>query len=147
MHKLKKVFAIFMTMAMMTTMFSSLIPQVAALDLSKTYEVSGDYTLNDENGNVFEYYIGLRKEDNPYGYAVNEMRRTIHDYTVKRKGLIDRTYNTDYLYAFCIEMGIPIKDKMEYTGSSNANHGNKWAAMSPQQRDLIMLALSYGYTN
>lgn len=89
--------------------------------------------------------------DNPYGYENKPMKRSMHDYTVKRNGLTgdrsDWVYDQDYVYAFCIEWGIAIKDKTQYRGSSDPNHGNKWAQMSENQKDLIMLALSYGYPN
>ena len=151
MGKIKRFTALFLALIISVTTLSSLTPSVLAFDLSQAYEVSWDYTLTDENGDVFDFYVGLRKEDNPYGYANSAIRRTMHDYTVKRKGLSgdkdNWVYNRDYAYAFCIEWGIPIRDDKEYIGSSDPSHGNKWAAMSPSQQRLLMLALSYGYPN
>ena len=151
MNKVKRSISFFLTVLMVVGLFNGLGSSVSAFDLSQKYQVSWDYVLTDEEGNPFEFYVGLRKEDNPYGYANSAMRRVIHDYTVKRNGLSgDKsgwTYDKDYVYAFCIEWGVPINDSKEYTGSNDRSHGNKWAAMSPQQRDLIMLALSYGYPN
>ena len=77
-----------------------------ALDLSKTYEVSWDHILTDENNNQFVWYTSLSAANNPYGYALPAQERRMHDYTVKRLGLTgdndNWTYNEDFLYAFCI---------------------------------------------
>ena len=122
-----------------------------ALDLAQTYEVSWDHILTDENGNEFNWFTSLSAANNPYGYALPAQERRMHDYTVKRLGLTgnnnDWTYNQDFLYAFCIEHGVPVNDKTSYKGSSNPNHGDKWAAMSANQQKLIQLALAHGYPN
>ena len=120
------------------------------MDLSKC-EVSWDYTLTDEEGNPFTAGYGLRAEDNPFGYAVTPMRRSMHDYTAKRPGLAsDKSqwvYGQDYVYCFCIEHGVPLPDDTSYAGSSNATFGNKYEQLSAEQKDLLSLALSYGYPN
>lgn len=150
MQKIKKAFAFLLSFIILVSVFTGIMP-ASAMDLSQKYEVSGDYTLTDEEGNTFSFCAGLNAQDNPYGYNISAVRKDMHDYTVKRLGLgSDRSqwvYGRDFVYAFCIERGIPIDNYTEYTGSSNPNHGNKWMAMSEVQRELIMLILSYGYPN
>ena len=151
MGKIKKWMSSFLAFIMTISAVSGIVPKVSAFDLSKPYEVSWDYVLTDEERNTFDFYVGLHAADNPYGYENKAMKRSMHDYTVKRNGLTgdrsDWVYDQDYVYAYCIEWGIAIKDKTQYRGSSDPDHGNKWAEMSENQRDLIMLALSYGYPN
>ena len=120
------------------------------MDLSKA-EVSWDYTLTDEDGNPFSAAYGIYAKDNPFGYAVTPRLRQMHDYTAKRPGLgSDKSqwvYGKDYVYCFCIEHGIPLPDSESYAGSSNATHGNKYEQLSAAQKDLLALALTYGYPN
>ncbi len=75
----------------------------------------------------------------------------MHDYTAKRKGLTgskaDWEYGRDYVYCFCIERGIPLPDNTQYSASENPNHGNKYALLTENQKDLLRLALTYGYPN
>ena len=146
----RKGLALIMALAVFLPLFSGLTT-VHAMDLSQRYEVSWDYTLTDEEGRPFTWYTGLAASDNPYGYAIPARERSMHDYTVKRLGLTgsksDWEYDKDYVYAYCIEHGIPIPNETEYTGSTNETHGDKWERMSASQRDLLMLALAYGYPN
>lgn len=152
MKKIKKrVIPLFMAVLMLF----GLIPTTAfaadvTMDLSKC-EVSWDYILTDEDGNPFTAAYGLRAEDNPFGYAITPMKRKMHDYTAKRPGLgSDKSewiYGQDYVYCFCIEHGIPLPDDTSYAGSSNATHGNKYEKLSAEQKDLLALALTYGYPN
>jgi uncharacterized surface anchored protein len=149
---LRRTLSLLLTAVLFLSAFAGLFPAVvSALDLSQKYEVSWDYTLTDENGNAFKWYTGLSASDNPYGYAIAARERSMHDYTVKRLGLTgsksDWEYGDDYLYAFCVEHGIPLPNETEYTGSNSPTHGNKWEAMSENQRKLIQLALTYGYPN
>lgn len=120
------------------------------MDLSKC-EVSWDYVLNDEDGNAFTAGYGLKKEDNPFGYEIKPLVRKMHDYTAKRPGLSgdksDWVYGQDYVYCFCVEHGISLPDNKTYAGSSNATHGNKYEQLSAEQKDLLSLALAYGYPN
>ena len=120
------------------------------MDISKC-EVSWDYTLTDAEGKTFTAGYGLRAEDNPFGYAVAPLVRNMHDYTAKRPGLSsDKSqwvYGQDYVYCFCIEHGIPLPDDTSYAGSSNATHGDKYEQLSTEQKDLLSLALAYGYPN
>jgi len=147
---IKKGLALMITLATILSLFSG-IATVHAMDLSQRYTVSWDHTLTDEDGNTFTWYGGIAASSNIYGHSYSNTSHTLHDYTVKRHGLTgsntDWTYDVDYVYAYCIEPGVPLPDKDDYTGSSNPNHGDKWAQMSSQQRDLIMLALAYGYPN
>jgi len=148
--KIKRSLSFALMLTVILSMFSGVLP-VFAMDLTKSYEVSWDHVLTDEDGNAFTWYAGLNAADNPYGYTINAVQRSMHDYTVKRLGLTGNNtnweYDTDYVYAYCIEHGIPIPNSTEYKGSDSPTHGNKWEAMSANQRDLIMLALTYGYPN
>lgn len=145
-----------LSLLMAAVMLLGILPTTAfaatdvTMDLSKC-EVSWDYTLTDEEGNAFIAGYGLRAEDNPFGYAVNPLVRKMHDYTAKRPGLTsDKSqwvYGQDYVYCFCIEHGVPLPDDTSYAGSSNATHGDKYEQLSPEQKDLLALALAYGYTN
>lgn len=147
--QVKRSLSFLMVLTILISIFSGM--NVSAFDLNQSYEVSWDYTLTDDNDNPFKFYVGLRASDNPYGYAMPEVERTIHDYTVKRRGLTGNKagwiYSEDYVYAFCIEPGISLPNYMEYKGSDDPTHGNKWEAMSENQRKLIQLILAYGYPN
>ena len=69
----------------------------------------------------------------------------------KRSGLTgnksDWVYGKDYVYCFCIERGIPLPDNTEYAGSADASHGDKYKRLTENQKDLLKLALTYGYPN
>lgn len=144
-----------LSLLMAAVMLLGILPTTAfaadiTMDISKC-EVSWDYTLTDEDGNAFIAGYGLRAEDNPFGYAVAPLVRRMHDYTAKRPGLSsdksEWVYGQDYVYCFCIEHGIPLPDDTSYAGSSNATHGNKYEQLSMEQKDLLALALAYGYPN
>ena len=147
---IKKGLALLLTLACILPLFSGIL-SVNAMDLSQKYHVSWDHTLTDPDGKTFTWYGGINASSNAFGHSYGNTTHTIHDYTVKRNGLTgsssDWTYDTDYVYAFCIEPGVPLPNSTEYVGSNDPNHGDKWERMSSQQRDLIMLALSYGYPN
>lgn len=149
-YHLKRGLAFLLTLAVFLSLFAGSI-NISAIDLNQPYTVSWDHTLTDYEGNSFSWYGGINADTNDFGHSYNNGRHTMHDFTVKRHGLTgnnsDWTYNTDFLYAFCIEPGIPLPDQDEYTGSSHASHGNKWALLSDSQKDLIQLALLYGYPN
>ncbi len=143
-----------LSLLLAAVMLLGLLPTTAfaadiIMDISK-YEVSWDYTLTDQEGNAFIAAYGLHAEDNPFGYEVKPFVRRMHDYTAKRPGLgSDKSkwvYGQDYIYCFCIEHGIPLPDDTSYAGSSNATHGNKYEQLSMEQKDLLALALAYGYT-
>lgn len=144
-----------LSLLMAAVMLLGILPTTAlaadvTMDISKC-EVSWDYTLTDAEGNTFTAGYGLRAEDNPFGYSVAPLVRNMHDYTAKRPGLSgnksDWVYGKDYVYCFCIEHGIPLPDDTSYAGSSNATHGNKYEQLSVEQKDLLSLALAYGYPN
>ena len=144
-----------LSLLMAAVMLLGILPTTAfaadvTMDLSKC-EVSWDYTLTDAEGNAFTAGYGLRAEDNPFGYAVAPLVRNMHDYTSKRPGLTsDKSqwvYGQDYVYCYCIEHGVPLPDDTSYAGSSNATHGNKYEQLSAEQKDLLALALTYGYPN
>ena len=120
------------------------------MDRSKA-EVSWDYTLTDYDGNTFTAAYGVRAEDNPFGGAISPMSRRMHDYTAKRPGLSgDKSqwvYGKDYVYCFCIEHGVPLPNNTDYSGSSDPSHGNKYEMLSESQKNLLSLALAYGYPN
>lgn len=120
------------------------------MDLSKC-EVSWDYTLTDEEGNPFSAAYGVKASDNAFGHTVNPMYRKMHDYTAKRPGLSgnksDWVYGQDYVYCYCIEHGVPLPNSGDYSGSASGSHGNKYEMLSEEQKDLLHLALSYGYPN
>lgn len=136
-------------------LLSTLLPlTVSAADVTmglSNCEVSWDYTLTDEEGNTFSAAYGIRDEDNPFGGAVAPLFRRMHDYTAKRKGLTGNnstwTYGEDYVYCYCVEHGVPLPDSGSYAGSSDPAHGNKYAMLSDEQKDLLSLALAYGYPN
>ncbi len=114
-------------------------------------EISWDNVLTDAEGNTFRSGYGLRAEDNPFGYALIPIVREMHDYTAKRIGLTgdksEWVYGKDYVYCFCIEHGILLSDPAEYVGYGSDTYGDKYAQLSAQQKDLLSLALAYGYPN
>lgn len=146
----KRLFPLFMAVVMLLGLVPMAFAAEFTMDLSKC-EVSWDYTLTDKDGNPFSAAYGVRAEDNPFGYSISPMLRKMHDYTAKRPGLgedkSDWVYGQDYVYCFCIEHGIPLPDDTSYVGSSNATHGNKYEKLSAEQKDLLALALTYGYPN
>ena len=147
-----RVLSLLMTMAILFGTFSGLFSLTAnALDLSKGYEVSWDHTLVDRNGVTFTWYGGIASSSNAFGHSYSNTSRSIHDYTVKRLGLTgssaDWEYDVDYLYAFCIEPGVPLPNYTEYRGSNNPTHGDKWERLSQNQQKMIQLVLTYGYPN
>ena len=145
-----------MTALMAVVMLLSVMTPISAfaadvtMDLSKA-EVSWDYTLTDADGNVFTAAYGLTAANNPFGYAMGASVRKMHDYTAKAPGLTgnksDWEYGKDYVYCFCIEHGIPLPNSNDYSASSDATHGNKYEMLSTEQKNLLSLALAYGYPN
>lgn len=120
------------------------------MDLSKA-EVSWDYTLTDEEGNTFSAAYGIHASDNPFGHSIPANRRSMHDYTAKRPGLggdkSEWVYGEDYVYCFCIEHGVPLPNAKDYAGSNDPSFGDKYERLSAAQKDLLSLALTYGYPN
>lgn len=114
-------------------------------------QISWDHILTDADGNAFQSGYGLRAEDNPFGYALLPIVREMHDYTAKRNGLTDDKskwiYGKDYVYCFCIEHGILLSNPTEYVGSGDDMYGDKYKQLSMEQKDLLSLALAYGYPN
>lgn len=151
-NKMRKMTKRFMTaLLVMVMLITNMIPMtVFAMDVSRA-EVSWDYVLTDAQGNEFTAAYGLQASDNPYGYAINPKFRKMHDYTAKRIGLSgnksDWNYGQDYVYCFCIEHGVALPDKESYSGSADVTHGNKYEMLSENQKNLVNLALSYGYPN
>ena len=145
-----------MTTLMAVVMLLSVMTPINAfaadvtMDLSKA-EVSWDYTLTDADGNAFTAAYGLTAANNPFGYAMGASARKMHDYTAKAPGLTgnksDWEYGKDYVYCFCIEHGIPLPNSNDYSASSDATHGNKYEMLSTEQKNLLSLALAYGYPN
>ena len=145
-----------MTALMAVVMLLSVITPISAfaadvtMDLSKA-EVSWDYTLTDADGNAFTAAYGLTAANNPFGYAMGASARKMHDYTAKAPGLTgnksDWEYGKDYVYCFCIEHGIPLPNSNDYSASSDATHGNRYEMLSTEQKNLLSLALAYGYPN
>lgn len=145
-----------MTALMAVVMLLSVMTPISAfaadvtMDLSKA-EVSWDYTLTDADGNAFTAAYGLTAANNPFGYAMGASARKMHDYTAKAPGLTgnksDWEYGKDYVYCFCIEHGIPLPNSKDYSASSDATHGNKYEMLSTEQKNLLSLALAYGYPN
>ena len=140
--------AVVMLLSVMTPI--SAFAADVTMDLSKA-EVSWDYTLTDADGNVFTAAYGLTAANNPFGYAMGASVRKMHDYTAKAPGLTgnksDWEYGKDYVYCFCIEHGIPLPNSNDYSASSDATHGNKYEMLSTEQKNLLSLALAYGYPN
>ena len=151
--KTKRVVTALLAVVMLLT---TLLPLSASatdvtMDLNNCH-VSWDYTLTDEDGNTFSAAYGLRAADDIYfnkGFSPYLSR--MHDYTAKRSGLTgnksDWVYGKDYVYCFCIERGIPLPDNTEYAGSADASHGDKYKRLTENQKDLLKLALTYGYPN
>ena len=146
----KRGMAFLLVLTVLVSLFTGSF-SVSAMDLSQPYTVSGDHTLTDHDGNTFTWYGGIAADSNEFGHIYQSGKHSIHDYTVKRHGLpddkTDWVYDRDYLYAFCIEPGVPFGNANDYMGSNNPNHGDKWKRLSAAQKDLIQLALSYGYPN
>lgn len=151
--KTKRVVTALLAVVMLLTTLLPLTASVAdvTMDLNNCH-VSWDYTLTDEEGNAFSAAYGLRAADDIYfnkGFSPYLSR--MHDYTAKRSGLTgnksDWVYGKDYVYCFCIERGIPLPDNTEYAGSADASHGDKYKRLTENQKDLLKLALTYGYPN
>lgn len=151
--KTKRVVTALLAVVMLLTTLLPLTASAAdvTMDLNNCH-VSWDYTLTDEEGNAFSAAYGLRAADDIYfnkGFSPYLSR--MHDYTAKRSGLIgnksDWVYGKDYVYCFCIERGIPLPDNTEYAGSADASHGDKYKRLTENQKDLLKLALTYGYPN
>lgn len=151
--KTKRVVTALLAAVMLLTTLLPLTASAAdvTMDLNNCH-VSWDYTLTDEDGNTFSAAYGLRAADDIYfnkGFSPYLSR--MHDYTAKRSGLTgnksDWVYGKDYVYCFCIERGIPLPDNTEYAGSADASHGDKYKRLSENQKDLLKLALTYGYPN
>ena len=151
--KTKRVVTALLAVVMLLTTLLPLTASAAdvTMDLNNCH-VSWDYTLTDEEGNAFSAAYGLRAADDIYfnkGFSPYLSR--MHDYTAKRSGLTgnksDWEYGRDYVYCFCIERGIPLPDNTEYAGSADASHGDKYKRLTENQKDLLKLALTYGYPN
>ncbi len=151
--KTKRVVTALLAAVMLLTTLLPLTASAAdvTMDLNNCH-VSWDYTLTDEEGNAFSAAYGLRAADDIYfnkGFSPYLSR--MHDYTAKRSGLTgnksDWVYGKDYVYCFCIERGIPLPDNTEYAGSADASHGDKYKRLTENQKDLLKLALTYGYPN
>ena len=151
--KTKRVVTALLAAVMLLTTLLPLTASAAdvTMDLNNCH-VSWDYTLTDEDGNTFSAAYGLRAADDIYfnkGFSPYLSR--MHDYTAKRSGLTgnksDWVYGKDYVYCFCIERGIPLPDNTEYAGSTDASHGDKYKRLTENQKDLLKLALTYGYPN
>lgn len=151
--KTKRVVTALLAAVMLITTLLPLTASAAdvTMDLNNCH-VSWDYTLTDEEGNAFSAAYGLRAADDIYfnkGFSPYLSR--MHDYTAKRSGLTgnksDWVYGKDYVYCFCIERGIPLPDNTEYAGSADAGHGDKYKRLTENQKDLLKLALTYGYPN
>ena len=151
--KTKRVVTALLAAVMLLTTLLPLTASAAdvTMDLNNCH-VSWDYTLTDEDGNTFSAAYGLRAADDIYfnkGFSPYLSR--MHDYTAKRSGLTgnksDWVYGKDYVYCFCIERGIPLPDNTEYVGSADADHGDKYKRLTENQKDLLKLALTYGYPN
>ena len=151
--KTKRVVTAMLAVVMLLTTLLPLTASAAdvTMDLNNCH-VSWDYTLTDEDGNTFSAAYGLRAADDIYfGKGFSPYLSRMHDYTAKRSGLTgnksDWVYGKDYVYCFCIERGIPLPDNTEYAGSADADHGDKYKRLTENQKDLLKLALTYGYPN
>lgn len=71
---LSAVLAVFMLLTVLLPMSASAAD--VTMDLSKC-EVSWDYTLTDKEGKTFSAAYGLKKEDNPFGYEIKPLRRSM----------------------------------------------------------------------
>lgn len=151
--KTKRVVTALLAVVMLLTTLLPLTASAAdvTMDLNNCH-VSWDYTLTDEEGNAFSAAYGLRAADDIYfNKGFSPYLSKMHDYTAKRSGLTgnksDWEYGRDYVYCFCIERGIPLPDNTEYAGSADASHGDKYKRLTENQKDLLKLALTYGYPN
>ncbi len=151
--KTKRVVTALLAAVMLITTLLPLTASAAdvTMDLNNCH-VSWDYTLTDDEGNTFSAAYGLRAADDIYfNKGFSPYLSKMHDYTAKRNGLTgkksDWVYGKDYVYCFCIERGIPLPNNKEYAGSADANHGDKYKRLSENQKDLLRLALTYGYPN
>lgn len=152
--KCKRGMTVLLAAVMLLTTMLPLTASAASgvtMDLTDCH-VSWDYTLTDEEGNTFSAAYGLKAADDIYfGKGFSPYLSKMHDYTAKRKGLTgskaDWEYGRDYVYCFCIERGIPLPDNTEYAGSADASHGDKYKRLTENQKDLLKLALTYGYPN
>ena len=151
--KTKRVVTALLAAVMLITTLLPLTASAAdvTMDLNNCH-VSWDYTLTDEDGNTFSAAYGLKAADDIYfNKGFSPYLSKMHDYTAKRNGLTgkksDWVYGKDYVYCFCIERGIPLPNNTEYAGSADANHGDKYKRLSENQKDLLKLALTYGYPN
>ena len=151
--KTKRVVTALLAAVMLITTLLPLTASAAdvTMDLNNCH-VSWDYTLIDDEGNTFSAAYGLRAADDIYfNKGFTPYLSKMHDYTAKRNGLTgkksDWVYGKDYVYCFCIERGIPLPNNKEYAGSADANHGDKYKRLSENQKDLLRLALTYGYPN
>ena len=152
--KTKRVVTVLLAAVMLLTTMLPLTASAASgvtMDLTDCH-VSWDYTLTDEEGNTFSAAYGLRAADDIYfNKGFSPYLSKMHDYTAKRSGLTgnksDWEYGRDYVYCFCIERGIPLPDNTEYAGSADASHGDKYKRLTENQKDLLKLALTYGYPN
>ena len=151
--KTKRVVTALLAAVMLITTLLPLTASAAdvTMDLNNCH-VSWDYTLTDDEGNTFSAAYGLKAADDIYfNKGFNPYLSKMHDYTAKRNGLTGKksewVYGKDYVYCFCIERGIPLPNNTEYAGSADANHGDKYKRLSENQKDLLKLALTYGYPN
>ncbi len=152
--KCKRGMTVLLAAVMLLTTMLPLTASAASgvtMDLTDCH-VSWDYTLTDEEGNTFSAAYGLKAADDIYfGKGFSPYLSRMHDYTAKRSGLTgnksDWVYGKDYVYCFCIERGIPLPDNTEYAGSADASHGDKYKRLTENQKDLLKLALTYGYPN
>ena len=151
--KTKRVVTALLAAVMLITTLLPLTASAAdvTMDLNNCH-VSWDYTLTDDEGNTFSAAYGLKAADDIYfNKGFSPYLSKMHDYTAKRSGLTgnksDWVYGKDYVYCFCIERGIPLPNNKEYAGSADANHGDKYKRLSENQKDLLRLALTYGYPN
>ena len=151
--KTKRVVTALLAVVMLLTTLLPLTASAAdvTMDLNNCH-VSWDYTLTDDEGNTFSAAYGLKAANDIYfNKGFSPYLSKMHDYTAKRNGLTgnksDWVYGKDYVYCFCIERGIPLPDNTEYAGSADASHGDKYKRLSENQRDLLKLALTYGYPN
>ena len=151
--KTKRVVTAMLAVVMLLTTLLPLTASAAdvTMDLNNCH-VSWDYTLTDEDGNTFSAAYGLKAADDIYfNKGFSPYLSKMHDYTAKRSGLTgnksDWVYGKDYVYCFCIERGIPLPDNTEYAGSADASHGDKVKRLTENQKDLLRLALTYGYPN
>ena len=151
--KTKRVVTALLAVVMLLTTLLPLTASAAdvTMDLNNCH-VSWDYTLTDDEGNTFSAAYGLKVADDIYfNKGFSPYLSKMHDYTAKRSGLTgnksDWVYGKDYVYCFCIERGIPLPDNTEYAGSADAGHGDKYKRLTENQKDLLKLALTYGYPN